>query len=83
MKGFLVICNNNEKGVVRDVYNILNEYADKLYGFEKVVDSVFINVCYENNNYKFKMNLYQVYYNIILNLYYYIVFCFEFMFIVK
>lgn len=58
MKGFLVICNNNEKGVVWDVYNILNEYADKLYGFEKVVDSVFINVCYENNNYKFKMNLY-------------------------
>lgn len=35
MKGFLVTCNNNEKGAVRDAYNILNEYADKLYGPEK------------------------------------------------
>lgn len=58
MKGFLVTCNNNEKGAVRDAYNILNEYADKLYGPEKVVDSVLINACYENNNYKPKMNLY-------------------------
>lgn len=36
MKGFLVTCNNNEKQAVREMYNILNEYADKLYGPEEV-----------------------------------------------
>ncbi|XP_013386078.1 THUMP domain-containing protein 1 [Lingula anatina] len=35
MKGFLLTCNNNEKQCVREAYNILNEYADKLYGPEK------------------------------------------------
>ncbi|XP_062576760.1 THUMP domain-containing protein 1-like [Saccostrea cucullata] len=35
MKGFLITCNNNEKAAVRESYNILNEYADKLYGPEK------------------------------------------------
>ena len=32
MKGFLVTCNNQEKQCVRESYNLLNEYADKLYG---------------------------------------------------
>ena len=34
MKGFLVTCNKYEKETVREMYNILNEYADKLYGPE-------------------------------------------------
>ncbi|XP_076326406.1 THUMP domain-containing protein 1 [Tachypleus tridentatus] len=34
MKGFLVTCNNKEKGCIREAYNVLNEYADKIYGPE-------------------------------------------------
>lgn len=33
-RGFLATCNFNEKGCVRECYNILNEYADVLYGPE-------------------------------------------------
>jgi hypothetical protein len=36
MRGFLVTCNGNEKQAVREMYNLLNEYADKLYGPEEV-----------------------------------------------
>lgn len=32
IKGFLVMCNNDEKSAVRECYNIFNEYADQLYG---------------------------------------------------
>ncbi|XP_005089655.1 THUMP domain-containing protein 1 [Aplysia californica] len=32
LRGFLVMCNNNESGAVRESYNILNEYADRIYG---------------------------------------------------
>lgn len=35
MRGFLVTCNGNEKQAVREMYNLLNEYADKLYGPEE------------------------------------------------
>lgn len=31
LKGFLCSCNNREKDCVRESYNLLNEYADKLY----------------------------------------------------
>jgi len=34
MRGFLVTCNTHEKETVRELYNILNEYADSLYGPE-------------------------------------------------
>ena len=34
MTGFLLTCNNREKEAVREAYNILNEYADILYGTE-------------------------------------------------
>lgn len=34
MKGFLVTCNKYEKETVREMYNILNEYADKKLGPE-------------------------------------------------
>ena len=34
MRGFLVTCNKYEKETVREMYNILNEYADNLYGPE-------------------------------------------------
>ena len=36
MKGFLLTCNNTEKRAVQEAYNILNEYADLLYGPENV-----------------------------------------------
>ncbi|CAH1795562.1 unnamed protein product [Owenia fusiformis] len=36
MKGFLLTCNFQEKGCVREAYNIFNEYADKVYGPEKL-----------------------------------------------
>lgn len=32
IRGFLVMCNNNESIAVKESYNILNEYADLLYG---------------------------------------------------
>ena len=31
MKGFLLTCNNRERECVNEAYNVLNEYADKLY----------------------------------------------------
>ncbi|XP_013784763.1 THUMP domain-containing protein 1-like [Limulus polyphemus] len=34
MKGFLVTCNNKERECIREAYNVLNEYADKIYGPE-------------------------------------------------
>ncbi|XP_058799951.1 THUMP domain-containing protein 1 homolog [Phymastichus coffea] len=34
MKGFLCTCNFREKDCVREAYNILNEYADKVYGID-------------------------------------------------
>lgn len=34
MKGFLVTCNSHEKETVSELYNLLNEYADDLYGPE-------------------------------------------------
>ena len=36
VKGFLIMCNNNEMAAVREGYNILNEYADAIYGQGKV-----------------------------------------------
>ncbi|XP_045212610.2 THUMP domain-containing protein 1-like [Mercenaria mercenaria] len=34
MKGFLVTCNKYERETVREMYNLLNEYADVMYGPE-------------------------------------------------
>ncbi|XP_078609956.1 THUMP domain-containing protein 1-like [Branchiostoma floridae x Branchiostoma japonicum] len=34
MKGILITCNKNEKACVREAYNLLNEYADQMYGPE-------------------------------------------------
>jgi len=34
MRGFLLTCNNREKETVREGYNLLNEYADKIIGPE-------------------------------------------------
>jgi tRNA acetyltransferase TAN1 len=36
LKGFLCTCNSREKDCIRESYNILNEYADSLYGEDKV-----------------------------------------------
>lgn len=38
LKGFIVTCNDHERDAVKESYNILNEYAEKLYGPEKKVD---------------------------------------------
>ncbi|KAF5278100.1 hypothetical protein FQR65_LT03616, partial [Abscondita terminalis] len=35
LKGFFCSCNVRERDCVKESYNILNEYADKLYGPEK------------------------------------------------
>ncbi|XP_041377705.1 THUMP domain-containing protein 1-like [Gigantopelta aegis] len=35
MRGFLVTCNRDEKQAVREMYNVLNEYADIVYGAEQ------------------------------------------------
>ncbi|CAL4176723.1 unnamed protein product [Meganyctiphanes norvegica] len=34
LRGFLCTCNDREKDCVRETYNLLNEYADQLYGKE-------------------------------------------------
>lgn len=39
MKGFICTCNGNEKQCIREAYNILNEFADQLYGEETSVVS--------------------------------------------
>ena len=36
MKGFLITCNKREKETVREAYNLFNEYADNMYGPDKV-----------------------------------------------
>ena len=36
LKGFIVTCNEHERDAVKESYNILNEYADKLYGPEVI-----------------------------------------------
>ena len=35
MKGILLTCNHGVKPCIREAYNLLNEYADQLYGPEK------------------------------------------------
>lgn len=37
MRGFLLTCNKHERESVGEAYNILNEYADNLYGPHKVL----------------------------------------------
>lgn len=36
MKGILITCNLNERKCTAEAYNLLNEYAENLYGPEKV-----------------------------------------------
>ncbi|KAL2086408.1 hypothetical protein ACEWY4_017467 [Coilia grayii] len=38
MQGILITCNMNERKCTSEAYNLLNEYADKLYGPEKFAD---------------------------------------------
>jgi len=42
MKGFLITCNNREKEALREAYNILNDFADRLVGAE--ADAISNNV---------------------------------------
>ena len=39
ISGFLATCNNREKECVQEAYNILNEYADQIYGKEVLENS--------------------------------------------
>lgn len=36
MQGILITCNMNERKCTAEAFNLLNEYAEKLYGPEKV-----------------------------------------------
>ncbi|XP_060068653.1 THUMP domain-containing protein 1-like [Ylistrum balloti] len=36
IRGFLLTCNSHEKDATREAYNLLNEYADQIYGPEEV-----------------------------------------------
>lgn len=36
MQGILITCNMNQRKCTAEAFNLLNEYADKLYGPEKV-----------------------------------------------
>ncbi|KAG7222565.1 hypothetical protein INR49_016162 [Caranx melampygus] len=38
MEGILITCNMNERKCTAEAFNLLNEYADKLYGPEKMQD---------------------------------------------
>ncbi|XP_076003731.1 THUMP domain-containing protein 1 [Genypterus blacodes] len=38
MQGILITCNMNEKKCTAEAFNLLNEYADELYGPEKLQD---------------------------------------------
>lgn len=49
MKGILITCNNNEKQCVREAYNLLNEYADNLYGPESEAYNVKNSDDFEND----------------------------------
>jgi tRNA acetyltransferase TAN1 len=35
MKGFLCTCNFRERDCIREAYNLLNEYSDKIYGLQR------------------------------------------------
>uniref|UniRef100_UPI0037E84133 THUMP domain-containing protein 1 n=1 Tax=Semicossyphus pulcher TaxID=241346 RepID=UPI0037E84133 len=39
MEGILITCNMNERKCTAEAFNLLNEYADKLYGPEKFQDN--------------------------------------------
>ncbi|XP_026214900.1 THUMP domain-containing protein 1 [Anabas testudineus] len=39
MQGILITCNMNERKCTAEAFNLLNEYADKLYGLEKLQDN--------------------------------------------
>ncbi|XP_022593949.1 THUMP domain-containing protein 1 [Seriola dumerili] len=39
MEGILITCNMNERKCTAEAFNLLNEYADKLYGPEKLQDN--------------------------------------------
>lgn len=36
MQGILITCNMNERKCTAEAFNLLNEYAEELYGPEKV-----------------------------------------------
>lgn len=40
MQGILITCNMNERKCTAEAFNLLNEYADKLYGPEKVTHTL-------------------------------------------
>lgn len=45
MQGILITCNMNERKCTAEAFNLLNEYAEKLYGPEKVSPGCFRFTC--------------------------------------
>lgn len=41
MRGFLITCNNTEQRAVKEAYNLLNQYADAMFGPEQVRQHIF------------------------------------------
>ena len=46
LKGFLLTCNNTAKRATQEAFNILNEYADLLYGPANVSIVILYDSCY-------------------------------------
>ena len=40
LKGFLLFCNSKEKETIREAYVLLNQFADRMYGPELLIDKV-------------------------------------------
>lgn len=42
MTGFLITCNRYERETINEAYNLFNEYADVMYGPEKVCRGIHV-----------------------------------------
>lgn len=47
LTGFLCTCNDRERECVLEAYNILNEYADQMYGKEVIPGNNYVVSCIE------------------------------------
>lgn len=57
MQGILITCNMNERKCTAEAFNLLNEYAEQLYGPEKVSPSeacMAVHLCKERQGVKGK-----------------------------
>ena len=61
MSGFIATCNDREKQCVREAYNLLNKYADKLYGKEVMENQINENKDSSGMLIFYKLSCYLVY----------------------